>query len=85
MIGGTRSAGGRPVPLSLATVECLPGSVADRREAAACLAPLKKAAKTLSGAIWVVGRAGLPGHEIWRAGGAEAPSTVYAVAEPGRG
>lgn len=79
------SAGGRPVTLSLATVECVPGRVADHREAAACLAPLKKAAKALSGASWVVGRAGLPGHEIRRAAGAEAPSTGYAVAEPGRG
>lgn len=60
------TAGGRPVTLSLATVVCVPGSVADHREAAACLAPLKKAAKSLSGASWVVGRAGLPGHEIRR-------------------
>ncbi|MFJ9102537.1 GGDEF domain-containing protein [Streptomyces sp. NPDC102405] len=79
------TAGGWPVTLSLATVECVPGSVADHREAAACLAPLKKAAKALSGASWVVGRAGLPGYEIRRAAGAEAASTGYAVAEPGAG
>ncbi|MFI8071444.1 GGDEF domain-containing protein [Streptomyces sp. NPDC086033] len=79
------TAGGWPVTLSLATVECVPGSVADHREAAACLAPLKKAAKALSGASWVVGRAGLPGYEIRRAAGAEATSTGYAVAEPGAG
>jgi diguanylate cyclase (GGDEF)-like protein len=79
------AAGGWPVTLSLATVECVPGSVADHREAAACLAPLKKAAKALRGASWVVGRAGLPGHEIRRAAGAEAASTGYAVAEPGTG
>ena len=60
------SAGGRPVTLSLATVLCLPGSVADHRHAAACLAPLKKAAKALEGASWVLGRAGLPGHEVLR-------------------
>jgi len=60
------SAGGRPVTLSLATVLCLPGSVADHRQAAACLAPLKKAAKALEGASWVLGRAGLPGHEVLR-------------------
>ncbi|NEY36738.1 EAL domain-containing protein, partial [Streptomyces sp. PRKS01-65] len=53
------SAGGRPVTLSLATVVCEPGSVVDHREAAACLAPLKKAAKALRGASWVVGRAGV--------------------------
>ncbi len=39
------SAGGRPVTLSLATVLCPPGSVPDHRQAAAWLAPLKKAAK----------------------------------------
>lgn len=60
------SAGGRPVTLSLATVVCGPGSVADHRQAAGCLAPLKKAAKALYGASWVLGRAGLPGHEIRR-------------------
>ncbi|NEB06232.1 GGDEF domain-containing protein [Streptomyces sp. SID13726] len=79
------AAGGRPVTLSLATVVCVPGSVVDHREAAACLAPLKKAAKALSGASWVVGRAGLPGHEIRRGREAGAASAGYAVAEPGRG
>ncbi|MFF3655843.1 GGDEF domain-containing protein [Streptomyces olivochromogenes] len=65
------SAGGRPVTLSLATVLCTPGSVTDHRQAAACLAPLKQAAKALSGASWVLGRAGLPGHEVLRGSGAE--------------
>jgi GGDEF domain-containing protein len=60
------SAGGRIVTLSLATVLCAPGTVTDHRQAAACLAPLKQAAKALSGASWVLGRAGLPGHEIRR-------------------
>ncbi|KUO18675.1 GGDEF domain-containing protein [Streptomyces dysideae] len=60
------SAGGHPVTLSLATVLCAPGSVADHRQAAACLAPLKKAAKSLHGASWVLGHAGLPGHEVLR-------------------
>jgi predicted signal transduction protein with EAL and GGDEF domain len=60
------SAGGRPVTLSLATVLCTPGSVTDHRQAAACLAPLKKAAKALHGASWVLGRAGVPGHEARR-------------------
>ncbi|MFE7860060.1 EAL domain-containing protein [Streptomyces sp. NPDC057403] len=60
------SAGGRPVTLSLATVLCPPGSVRDHREAAACLAPLKKAAKALQGASWVLGRAGLPGLDVLR-------------------
>ncbi|MHA5053559.1 EAL domain-containing protein [Streptomyces sp. SD15] len=64
------SAGGLTVTLSLATVLCAPGSVTDHRQAAACLAPLKQAAKALSGASWVLGRAGLPGHEVRRGSGA---------------
>ncbi|MGV9566866.1 EAL domain-containing protein [Streptomyces sp. NPDC003480] len=71
------SAGGRAVTLSLATVLCPPGSVTDHRQAAACLAPLKQAAKALSGASWVLGRAGLPGHEIRR-------GTAVARAEAGQ-
>ncbi|MEV0176181.1 GGDEF domain-containing protein [Streptomyces sp. NPDC050803] len=79
------SAGGRSVTLSLATVLCMPGSVRDHREAAACLAPLKQAAKALRGASWVLGRAGLPGHEVRRGAGASAPQAQCAVMEPGRG
>lgn len=77
------SAGGRPVTLSLATVLCAPGSVTDHRQAAACLAPLKKAAKALHGASWVVGRAGVPGHET-RRGAEPAPAPARCgAAEPG--
>ncbi|MER5795852.1 GGDEF domain-containing protein [Streptomyces sp. NPDC001980] len=76
------SAGGRPVTLSLATVVCGPGSVSDHRQAAACLAPLKKAAKALSGASWVLGRAGLPGHEIRRGSNAYPTQAGYAAVEP---
>ncbi|MEU9339256.1 GGDEF domain-containing protein [Streptomyces sp. NPDC048290] len=79
------SAGGLPVTLSLATVVCVPGSVADHREAAACLAPLKKAAKALDGASWVLGRAGSPGHEVRRGAGPSPGRWGYAAAEPGRG
>ncbi len=79
------SAGGRAVTLSLATVLCMPGSVADHRQASACLAPLKKAAKSLSGASWVLGHAGLPGHEIRRGSGAGPAPAECAVVEPGRG
>ncbi|MFF7531160.1 EAL domain-containing protein [Streptomyces bobili] len=72
------SAGGLPVTLSLATVLCMPDGVTDHREVAACLAPLKKAAKALRGASWVLGHAGLPGYEIRRGVtpvvAAEAPS-----------
>jgi diguanylate cyclase (GGDEF)-like protein len=84
------SAGGRPVTLSLATVVCGPGSVSDHRQAAAQLAPLKQAAKALKGASWVLGRAGLAGHEVRRGSVATAPAqthkqtqTGYATAEPG--
>ncbi|MGY5010223.1 EAL domain-containing protein [Streptomyces sp. 900105755] len=76
------SAGGRPVTLSLATVVCGPGSVADHRQAAACLAPLKKAAKALHGASWVLGRAGLPGHEIRRGSNAHPAQAGCAAVEP---
>ncbi|MFE9609500.1 GGDEF domain-containing protein [Streptomyces sp. NPDC006012] len=69
VLGTSWSAGGRPVTLSLATVVCAPGSVVDHRQAAAGLAPLKKAAKALSGASWVLARAGSPGYEIRRGSG----------------
>jgi diguanylate cyclase (GGDEF)-like protein len=78
------SAGGRPVTLSVATVVCVPGSVGDHRQAAAHLAPLKKEAKALRGASWVLGRAGAAGHEVRRGGtGAAAAQAGYAAAEPG--
>ncbi|MEU9785533.1 GGDEF domain-containing protein [Streptomyces phaeochromogenes] len=79
------SAGGLAVTLSLATVLCAPGSVTDHREAAACLAPLKQAAKSLRGASWVLGRAGLPGHEIRRGSGAAPAHAESWAGEPGRG
>ncbi|SER20365.1 diguanylate cyclase (GGDEF) domain-containing protein [Streptomyces sp. yr375] len=80
------SAGGHPVTLSLATVLCRPGSVADHRQSAACLAPLKKAAKSLRGASWVVGHAGQAGYEIRRGVPPLAPAGTEAVgAEPGVG
>jgi predicted signal transduction protein with EAL and GGDEF domain len=78
------SAGGRAVTLSVATVVCEPGSVTDHRQAAACLAPLKKAAKALDGASWVLGRAGLPGHEIRRGSNAAHAKARYATTEPER-
>ncbi|MFB7510342.1 GGDEF domain-containing protein [Streptomyces broussonetiae] len=79
------SAGGRPVTLSLATVVCAPGSVGDHRQAAAQLAPLKKAAKALHGASWVLGRAGVRGHEVRRGGtGTATAQAGFAAVEPGR-
>ncbi|MEU3828700.1 GGDEF domain-containing protein [Streptomyces sp. NPDC029080] len=77
-------AAGRPVTLSLATVVCGPGSVGDHHQAAAQLAVLKKAAKALTGASWVLGRAGFPGHEV-RRGGPGHPAAApagHATAEP---
>ncbi|WP_416963588.1 EAL domain-containing protein [Streptomyces sp. Agncl-13] len=79
------AAGGRTVTLSLATVLCVPGSVTDHRQAAACLAPLKKAAKALDGTSWVLGRAGQAEYEILRGSHvtpAQAPRT--AAESPGR-
>ncbi|AGS68264.1 GGDEF domain-containing protein [Streptomyces collinus] len=76
------AAGGRPVTLSLATVVCGPGEVSDHRQAAARLAPLKKAAKALRGTSWVLARAGLPGYEIRRGSGAAPAQAGYAAAEP---
>ncbi|GGW19673.1 hypothetical protein GCM10018980_74920 [Streptomyces capoamus] len=77
------AAGGRPVTLSLATVVFGPGSVGDHHQAAARLAPLKKAAKALGGASWVLGRAGLPGHEVRRGTPGPTPARArHAVAEP---
>lgn len=77
------AAGGRPVTLSVATVVCGPGSVSDHHQAAARLAPLKKAAKALHGGSWVLGRAGFPGHEVRRGGPGPAPAQAgYAAAEP---
>jgi diguanylate cyclase (GGDEF)-like protein len=85
MLDAHWAAGGRPVTLSLATVLCPPGSVTDHRQAAACLAPLKKAAKSLHGASWVLGRADLPGHEIRRGSGTAPAQAGCAAAEPGLG
>ncbi|MFI9048628.1 EAL domain-containing protein [Streptomyces sp. NPDC053427] len=67
------AAGGRAVTLSLATVDCPPGSVRGHREAAAALAPLKKAAKALPGASWVVGRPGAQRMEVRRGSAAQVP------------
>jgi len=61
---------------------CGPGGVSDHRQAAARLAPLKKAAKALRGNSWVLARAGLPGYEIRRGSGAAPAQAGYATAEP---
>ncbi|WP_406461998.1 GGDEF domain-containing protein [Streptomyces sp. NBC_01622] len=76
------AAGGRAVTLSLATVLCVPGSVADHRHAAASLAPLKQAAKALDGTSWVLGRAGLDGYEILRGAPTAPVRASRTAAEP---
>ncbi|MFJ9412129.1 GGDEF domain-containing protein [Streptomyces sp. NPDC101393] len=70
------SAGGMPVTLSLATVVCPPGVVTGHGQAAAALAPLKKAAKALSGASWVLGRPGSGRMERRRGTVARVPGPV---------
>ncbi|PJN38189.1 diguanylate cyclase [Streptomyces sp. CB02959] len=74
------SAGEMPVTLSLATVVCPPGSVTGHGPAAAALAPLKKAAKELPGASWVVGRPGAARTEVRRGAAARVPEPPRAVA-----
>jgi EAL domain-containing protein (putative c-di-GMP-specific phosphodiesterase class I)/GGDEF domain-containing protein len=56
LLDPAREAGGVPVTLSLATLVCTPGSVADYDEASHRLAPLKQFAKSLNGSSWVVSR-----------------------------
>ncbi|MFI1203587.1 EAL domain-containing protein [Streptomyces sp. NPDC020883] len=72
------SAGEMPVTLSLATVVCPPGSVTGHGPAAAALAPLKKAAKELPGASWVVGRPGTERTEVRRGAAARVPGPAGA-------
>lgn len=78
------SAGGMPVTLSLATLLCPAGSTADHRQAAACLAPLKQAAKALRGASWVLGRPGSVRQEV-RRGSAARMSGSAGPADADRG
>ncbi|MFJ5309213.1 EAL domain-containing protein [Streptomyces sp. NPDC088350] len=75
------AAGGRAVTLSLATVLCVPGSVTDHRQAAAFLAPLKKAAKSLDGTSWVLSQAGLGEYEILRGSPAAPVRADHTTAE----
>ncbi|GAA0482017.1 GGDEF domain-containing protein [Streptomyces olivaceiscleroticus] len=72
------SAGGRPVTMSLATVVCPAGTVTGHAAAAAALAPLKKAAKGLSGASWVLSRLGSAHQEVRRGRVAGATAPAYA-------
>lgn len=60
------AAGGLVVSMSLATLVCSPGSVADYREVSRMLAPLKKQAKALRGDSWVLGRPGSDRVDVLR-------------------
>ena len=62
------AAGGLAVSMSLATLVCSPGSVTDYREVSRLLAPLKKQAKALRGASWVLGRPGSDRVDVLRGG-----------------
>ncbi|MEW1658118.1 GGDEF domain-containing protein [Streptomyces sp. NPDC093707] len=79
------AAGEMPVTLSLATVVCPPGSVTGHGAAAAALAPLKKAAKELPGASWVVGRPGAERTEVRRGARARVPGPADAAGRSGSG
>jgi predicted signal transduction protein with EAL and GGDEF domain len=68
-----RTAGGLAASLSLATLVCAAGSVADYREVSRLLAPLKKQAKAMKGSSWVLGRPGSDHTEVLR-GTAAVPS-----------
>ncbi|MEU5011597.1 GGDEF domain-containing protein [Streptomyces sp. NPDC021749] len=78
-------AGGLPVTLSLATVVCPPGSVGGHHEAATALAPLKKEAKALPGASWVVGRPGSAGTEVRRGAAVRVPDPAGPEGSRARG
>lgn len=62
------SAEGHPITVSLATLICMPRSVAGYRDVSAGLAPLKRHAKAITGASWVVGRPGTAHVDVLRQG-----------------
>ncbi|AHH97106.1 EAL domain-containing protein (putative c-di-GMP-specific phosphodiesterase class I)/GGDEF domain-containing protein [Kutzneria viridogrisea] len=75
-----RSAGGMAVSMSLATLVCATGSVADYREVSRLLAPLKKQAKALRGSSWVLGRPGSDRMDVLRG---TAPASAVPPAQRG--
>ncbi|HEY0805929.1 MAG TPA: GGDEF domain-containing protein, partial [Pseudonocardiaceae bacterium] len=68
LIDNTWLVAGEPVTLSLATLVCSAGSVTSYREASSLLAPLKRHAKAVQGASWVVGRPGTDRVDVLRRG-----------------
>ncbi|WP_237773963.1 EAL domain-containing protein [Actinosynnema sp. ALI-1.44] len=60
------SAEGMPVTVSIASLLCAVNSVTSYREASALLAPLKKQAKSVPGASWVLGRPGSDRVDVLR-------------------
>lgn len=57
---------GMPITLSMATLVCAGGTVADHRQVSRLLAPLKKRAKALHGSSWVLGRPGSDRVDVLR-------------------
>ncbi|MFB9432218.1 EAL domain-containing protein [Streptoalloteichus tenebrarius] len=82
VLDAPRSVAGMPISLSLATLVCAPGSVADHREVSRLLAPLKQQAKALLGSSWVLGRPGSPRVDVLRGAPAGAHSRSPAHAGP---
>lgn len=72
-----RRVNGRSITVSMATLVCAAGSVADHRETSRLLAPLKQQAKSLRGSSWVLGRPGSSRTDVLR-GQPPAPPPVPA-------
>lgn len=57
---------GRDLTLSMASLVCLPGTVAGHREVSRMLASLRRRAKSMSGTSWVFGRSGSDRVDVLR-------------------
>lgn len=66
LLDTARSIDGMPITVSMATLVCAGGTVADHRQVSRLLAPLKKRAKALQGSSWVLGRPGSNRVDILR-------------------
>lgn len=69
VVDRTWAAEGVGVSVSLASLVCGAGTVASYRDVSRLLAPLKKQAKAVAGASWVLGRAGADRVEVLRGRG----------------
>jgi diguanylate cyclase (GGDEF)-like protein len=73
---------GQPITLSLATLVCAAGTVADYRQASRLLAPIKHRAKALQGSSWVMGRPGSDHIDVLRGSPSPANNKRPAAREP---